>query len=149
MEAAAWHQCGKVYRARQQWDEAERHYQEAARISEERGHLAAAAQTWNQLDLLAREAGRPETMEAWNRKALEALAISQNPDPAAAEIWKRVMFVNLARVGEPPSYGRALMLWQLGRCFHVGRRPDLAIRCAREAIGILATLPSSDGLATL
>ncbi len=62
MEAAASHQLGRVYRARQQWVEAESHYREAARISEERGHLAAAAQTWNQLDLLAREAGTLETM---------------------------------------------------------------------------------------
>jgi SagB-type dehydrogenase family enzyme len=149
MEAAASHQLGRVYRARQQWDEAESHYREAARISEERGHLAAAAQTWNQLDLLAREAGKPETMEEWNRKALEALAVSRNLDPAAAEVWKRVMFVNLARVGESPSYGRAVILWQLGRCFHLGRRPELAVRCVREAIGIIATLPSSDGLASL
>ena len=146
MEAAAWHQLGKIYHEQQQWDEAERHYREAARINEERGHLTAAAQTWNQLAVLAQQAGKPETIEAWSRQALEALAVARTPDPAAAENWKKIVFVALARVGEPPSYGRAVLLWQLGRCFHIGEQPHLAIRCAREAIGITAMLAPSDGV---
>ena len=149
MEAAAWHQLGKVYHEQRQWDDAERHYREAARISEERGHLAAAAQTWSQLAALAQASGGPETIEAWSRKALAASAIPQSLDPAAADIWKRILFVTLARVGESPSYGRAVILWQLGRCFHIGSRPDLALRCAREAIGITATLAPSDDVKSL
>jgi SagB-type dehydrogenase family enzyme len=144
MEAAAWHQLGKVYHEQRRSDEAERHYREAARISEERGHLAAAAQTWNQLAALAQESGGPETIEAWSRKLLEASAVAKSIDPAAAEIWKKLIFVTLARIGESPSYARAVLLWQLGRCFHMARRPDLAVRCAREAIGIAATLAPSD-----
>ena len=108
MEAAAWHQLGRVYHERRQWDEAERHYREAARISEERGRLAAASQTWNQLAVLAQEAGKPGSGLEERRHA-------------------RFIFATLARVGESPSYGRAVILGQLGRCFHMGRRPDLAV----------------------
>ena len=57
-----------------------------------------------------------------------------------------IIVATLARVGESPSYGRAVILGQLGRCFHMGRRPDLAVACAREAIGITATLAPSDGV---
>ena len=42
-EAVAWHQLGMVFQEARQWDEAERHYREAARIKEERGNLAGAA----------------------------------------------------------------------------------------------------------
>jgi tetratricopeptide (TPR) repeat protein len=79
MEAAAWLQLGRVYHEQRQWDEAERHYREAARISAERGHLAAAAQTWNQLAVLTQEAGKPETAEGWYRKALEVDRQIGNP----------------------------------------------------------------------
>ena len=77
MEAATWHQLGKVYHARRQWDEAERHYREAARISEERGHPAAAAQTWSQL-AVSQEAGKPGRGR-WYRKALEVDRQIGNP----------------------------------------------------------------------
>src|SRR4029079_8761592 len=70
MEAAAWHQLGRVYYELQQPDQAERHYLEAARISEQRGHLAAAAHTWNQLAIVAEAAGNLEAAEEWCRKAL-------------------------------------------------------------------------------
>ena len=40
----------------------------------------------------------------------------------------------------------AVILGQLGRCFHMGRRPDLAVAYVREAIGITATLAPSDGV---
>jgi SagB-type dehydrogenase family enzyme len=183
MEAAAWHQLGKVYHALRQLDEAERHYREAARISEERGHLVAAAQTWNNLaDLLQNEPGR--LVEA-RRLAEQAVAVMQSLDPAAADSWRSyailadiadkearttadgesraalerqardyrelqrhapVIFATLARVGESPSYGRAVILGHLGRCLHLGRRTDLAVACEREAIGITDALPPSDGV---
>jgi SagB-type dehydrogenase family enzyme len=128
MEAAAWHQLGRVYHEQRKWDEAERHYREAARISEERGHLAAAVQTWNQLARLAEDAGKREAVDAW---------------------YSPVIFAALAEVGESPSYGRAVILGQLGRSFHLGRRPDLAVRCLHEAIGIAATLARDDGVKSL
>jgi SagB-type dehydrogenase family enzyme len=183
MEAAAWHQLGKVYHALRQWDEAERHYREAARISEERGHLVAAAHTWNDLaDLLQHEPAR--LVEA-RQLAEQAVAVAQNLDPSAADTWRSygiladiaekearttadgesraalelqardyrelqrhapVIFATLARVGESPSYGRAVILGHLGRCLHMGRQSDLAVACVRDAIGITDALPPSDGV---
>lgn len=60
-----------------------------------------------------------------------------------------VMLATLARTGEAPSYGRAVMLGQVGRCFHMGRRSDLAVACAREAIRITTMLTPSDGITGL
>jgi hypothetical protein len=57
-----------------------------------------------------------------------------------------VLFATLARLGESPSYGRAVILRQLGRCFFMCGRPDLAVSYVREAIGITRTLPPSGGL---
>ena len=228
MEAAAWHQLGRAYHEQRQSDEAERHYREAARISEERGHLAAAAQTWNQLAVLAEEAGKPEDAEGWYRKALEVDRRLGNPKrlghclnsarraccrtnrvaSSTRDTWPRkrspshssldargggglealrhprghhrqrgahargrrtarsalemqardyrelqrhapIVSATLARVGESPSYGRAVILGQLARCFHMGGRPDLAVRHDREAVGITATLAPSDGVKSL
>jgi SagB-type dehydrogenase family enzyme len=181
MEAAAWHQLGKVYHQQQQWGEAERHYREAARISAERGHLAAAAETWNQLaDLLQNQPGR--LVDA-RQLAEEALTVVQRLDPAATEVWKSygiladiaekearitadpeqrgaldlqardyrelhrqapVIFAVLGRLGA--SYGRAVILGQVGRCFYMGGRPDLAVAYQRDAIDITETLPPSDAI---
>jgi SagB-type dehydrogenase family enzyme len=182
MEAAAWHQLGRVYHEQRQWDEAERHYREAARISAERGHLRAAAQTWNILaDLLQEQPGR---LGDARQLAEEALGVMQSLDPAQSETWKGygiladisskeaitadgehraalemqardyrelqqhapAIVATLARLGESPSYGRAVILGQLGRSFRMGRRPDLAVAYYREAIGITATLPPGDGV---
>ena len=56
VEAAAWHQLGVVFHEQQQWQEAERHYLEAARIREQHGDLIAAQQSWDQLALLNQSA---------------------------------------------------------------------------------------------
>ena len=57
----------------QQWDEAERHYREAARIQEETTATSPARlQTWNQLAVVSQDAGKPEAAESWYRKAIEA-----------------------------------------------------------------------------
>ena len=52
----------------------------------------------------------------------------------------------LARLGDAPSYGRAVILGRLGRCFQVGGRPDLAVTQLREAIGVTGRLAPSDGV---
>jgi SagB-type dehydrogenase family enzyme len=219
MEAAAWHQLGKVHRQQRQWDAAERHYREAARLTEECGHLTASVQTLNQLAECAQEAGRPESAEAWYRRALEvtrrignptqrgqilctlaavlknqpgrlaeakslaeeALHVAQRLDPAAdtwkgyavladildqqahamsagdsrsaleaeardyREVHRRAPMISaaLARL-DTPSLGRVVLLGQLGRSVHLGRRPDPAVACFREAIRVASLIPSSD-----
>lgn len=76
VEAVAWHQLGMVFQKARQWDEAERHYRESARIKEENGNISGtngAATTWNQLAIVSRAAGKPDAAEMWYRKAIDAL----------------------------------------------------------------------------
>ena len=48
----------------------------------------------------------------------------------ATDVFKAV----LARLGEAPSYGRAVILGRLGRCFHMSGQADLAVAHLREAM---------------
>lgn len=72
MEAVAWHQLGMVFWKTQQWDEADTHFRESARIEEERGNLAGAAQSWNALAVISEGAGKPAAAELWYEKAIAA-----------------------------------------------------------------------------
>ncbi|GDY21876.1 hypothetical protein LBMAG56_32230 [Verrucomicrobiota bacterium] len=83
MEAVAWHQLGMVFEEARQWDEAERHYRESARIEEERGNLAGAAQTWNQLANVNILAGKPDAAERWYRKAIKTMQQERSGDLGA------------------------------------------------------------------
>jgi len=103
-----------------------------------------AAEAWKSYGILAdiidKEARN--TTDDERRAALEM----QARDYREVQRHAPVILDTLARVGESPSYGRAVILGQLGRCFHMGRRPDLAVACTREAIGITALLSASDGV---
>jgi len=55
----------------------------------------------------------------------------------------------LGRLGVAPSYGRAVILGQLGRCWWMATRLDLAVPCLHEALGVVALLRSSDDVAAL
>ena len=73
-ESIVWHQLGIVFQKAGDWDEAEKHYREAARIKEEHGMISGpngAATTWNQLAYLGLLTGKPEAAEMWLRKAIE------------------------------------------------------------------------------
>lgn len=141
MEAAACHQIGRIYHKQHQPDQAERHYREAARISEDRGRMDQAAQTWNDLAvLLQNQPDRVAEARQLTEKARNYREVQRHAP---------VLFATLARLGESPSYGRAVILRQLGRCFFMCGRPDLAVAYVREAIGITTTLPPSDGLKAL
>ncbi|CAN5455493.1 hypothetical protein BH24GEM3_BH24GEM3_16760 [soil metagenome] len=78
MEAVAWHQLGIVYRQSRQWEDAERHYREAARLKEKHRWIIGpngAVRTWNELATVCEAAGKPEAAELWYRRALEALRV--------------------------------------------------------------------------
>ena len=51
----------------------------------------------------------------------------------ATEIFEAI----LTRLGKAPSYGRAVILGRLGRCFYVDGRPDLAVERTRTQYAIL------------
>jgi SagB-type dehydrogenase family enzyme len=105
----------------------------------------------------------PTAAEVWKTYGIladiidkEARTIAEDERRAALEVQARdyrevqrhapLIFATLARVGESPGYGRAVILGQLGRCFYMGTRPDLAVVCLREAISITATLAQNDGV---
>src|SRR3990172_764818 len=50
------------------------------------------------------------------------------------------------RLGEAPSYGRAVIFGRLGRCFHMAGRPDLAVGHLRQAMAVTETLAPSEGV---
>jgi len=63
-EAIDWHQLGRVAQEAREWDEAERCYKESLGLDERLGDLAGAAQTCNQLAIVAKGAGRPAEANA-------------------------------------------------------------------------------------
>src|SRR6266540_6410137 len=68
--------------------------------------------------------------------------LDQGEVDRAAEVFAAI----LARQGDAPSYGRAVILGRLGRCFHMGGRPDLAVQHVREALGVIGQLAPSGGV---
>ena len=107
----------------------------------------AAADIWSHYGILASiiEKEARATADGERRAALDM----QARDYRELQRHAPIIFATLARLGGSPSYGMAVILGQLGRCFHMGRRPDLAVACVREAIGITATLAPSDGVNAL
>ena len=106
-----------------------------------------ATENWKNYGILA-DIVDNEAREAVDGERRTALEL-QAHDYRELQRHAPVLFATLARVGQSPSYGRAVILGQLGRCFHMGRRPDLAIPYHREALGITAVLAPSDGVTGL
>jgi len=81
-EATMHHSLGVEYQEMRRWDDAERHYRQAARITEEHNHItgpSGAASTWAQLGALNLLTGRPQDAEDWFRKALAVTAKGSAP----------------------------------------------------------------------
>jgi len=95
-----------------------------------------------------RARARPESSEdgsqAWHvaEGKYGQQLLDQGQVGQATEVFEAV----LARLGDTPSYGRAVILGRLGRCFYVDGRPDLAVRHVREALNVLGRLAPSDGV---
>ena len=112
-----------------------------------------AAETWKNYGVLADITDKEArtTPDDERRAVLEM----QSRDYRELQRHAPVIFAALAQLdksaesGESPSYGRAVLLGQLGRCFHMGRRPDLAVPYFRDAIRMTATLAPSDGVKSL
>jgi SagB-type dehydrogenase family enzyme len=63
----------------------------------------------------------------------------------ATQVFENV----LARLGAAPGYPRAVVLGQLGRCLHLGGRPEFAMARLREALQIAGALPPSAAVTEL
>jgi len=72
---------------------------------------------------------------------LASIAAGVVPD---LERYAPVIVATLARLGVAPTYGRAVLLGHLGRCWYAVGRPDLAVPSLRDALGVVDALPSSD-----
>lgn len=55
----------------------------------------------------------------------------------------------LARLGSHATYTRAVVLGRVARCWQMADRIDVAVRYLREALGVTAVLPPSDGVKAL
>ena len=60
----------------------------------------------------------------------------------ATEVFEAI----LARLDDAPSYGRAVMLGRLGRCFYIGGRFDLSVQRLRDGLDVIGRLAPSDGV---
>lgn len=88
----------------------------------------------------AGEAGSQAWYLAQSSRGMQLLDDRRVAD--AAEVFRAV----LEKLGDAPSYERAVTLTRLGRCFEAGGRPDLAARHQRDAIDVLDQLEQPDGV---
>ena len=99
---------------------------------------------WKTYGILAKISDKEAatTADGERRAALHA----QARDYRELERHAPLILATLARLGEAPTCGRAVILGRLGRCFRMGGRPDLALVHLREALGVTASLPPGEGL---
>jgi SagB-type dehydrogenase family enzyme len=88
----------------------------------------------------------------------ENMAAGLEDGPSKAELQARAgdyrqlaQFVpqflrTLAQMAEGPSYGRAVILGRLGRCFLVGGHPELGVAPLRQAVGLAGQLGRATAL---
>jgi tetratricopeptide (TPR) repeat protein len=140
-EAVSWHQLGRVAEEQAQSvaqsggaqhaaplrAEAERCYRESLTLEERRGNLAGAAQTCNQLAIVAEGAGRPAEAAGWYQRAI-AIAERMNDDKNLATMLNNLAYLLLAEV-------------RAGRMGH--ERLAEACGSAERALAIRETLDAS------
>jgi tetratricopeptide (TPR) repeat protein len=91
-EATSWYLLGIVCTKGQQWEQADRACRESAKIREQRGDVAGAAETYAQLAVLNVAMNKPTEAEAWYRKAL------QGYQAVGDKRYKSVALFNLANL---------------------------------------------------
>jgi tetratricopeptide (TPR) repeat protein len=81
-EAVVQHQLGLAFQRARQWEQAEQHYRESARLKEQHGMFGGqngVETTWNQLAIVNTSAGKPEAAETWYRKAIDGFRSIGDP----------------------------------------------------------------------
>src|SRR5262245_52881077 len=91
--------------------------------------------------------GRDDGSEAWY--VAEGKRGQQLLDRGQVAQATKVFESILERLGDAPSYGLAVILGRLGRCFYMGGRPDLAVQRVREALNVLGGVAPSEGVKSL
>ena len=134
-------------------------------LQDQPGRLAGARQLAEEALGVAQRVD-PAAAEAWRVYGILADIIDKEARADASGEWRSALDMQardyrelqqrapaiaaaLARTDRSPSLARAVLLGQLGRCLFMGRRPDLAVACYREAIRLAATLAAGDGVQAL
>ncbi len=97
--------------------------------------------------IAARAEPGPMTSEPWY--VAEGQRGQQLLDRGEAGKAKEIFEAILARLGDAPTYGRAVILERLGRCLQLDGRPELAPALFREALTVLGSLTQSDNVRSL
>jgi SagB-type dehydrogenase family enzyme len=86
-------------------------------------------------------------------RCLDALGslFSSHPARMTPELarYAPVVFATMGRLGTAATYGRAVLLGHLGRCWAVAGQPDLAVHSIRDALDVIRRLPPSDDVKSL
>jgi len=162
-------ELGDALRGAGRYDEAREAYEAALATARELHDVGAEAVELGRLGALA--AARGDTHEACSRfesarrlfeqagdaqhvqRCLDALAgllasIAAGAFPDLAR-YAPVIVATLGRLGVAPTYGRAVLLGHLGRCWCVVGRVDLAVQSIRDALGVIDRLPPTDAVKSL
>jgi SagB-type dehydrogenase family enzyme len=157
-------ELGDAFRARGEYKEARVAYEAALTIAGELhdrggeavelgrlGALAAARgdghEAFTRFELARRlfqETGDTRQLERCLGALASLLASVAAPDFPELARHAPVIFATLGRLDVAPSYGRAVIVGHLGRCWWTVKRLDLAVASVSEAIGIIAALPVTD-----
>jgi SagB-type dehydrogenase family enzyme len=160
---------GDALRAAGQFGQARQAYEAALAITRERHDVRGEAVELGRLGALAAAEGNTRDaascFESARRlfeqvgdtrqlarclDALTSLVVSDSAlDVPEFARHAPVIFGTLARLGAAPSYGRAVLLGHLGRCWWVAGRLHLALASIGEALGVIAALPPSDDVSSL
>ena len=101
----------------------------------------------DRLTARAQAAASDQSSRAWilaqSQRGVQLLAAGRAAE--AAQVFQAI----LSRLGDEPSYERALTLDQLGRCLASGGRPDLAAGLYREGFAVVEKLEQSDAVKRL
>ena len=112
------------------------------------------------------QAGDPPSPEVWRHYGILADVVEREAARAAddqrrveleaqARAYRELhrhaprIAAALARLDDASSYARAVILERLGQCFRIGRRPDRAIACLRDALGVTEKLGPGDEVRSL
>jgi tetratricopeptide (TPR) repeat protein len=107
MEAASWHQLGRVAATTNNWEEAERCYRESLKLREQINDAGGMAQTCNQLANVAIGTGRLDDAERWFLHALDGFEKTGQENHAAASAYNLAgLYLTQGRLAEAEQYAK-------------------------------------------
>jgi tetratricopeptide (TPR) repeat protein len=152
LEAAAYHQIGRIAEGKRDFDLAEVWYRKSLKIKEKQGNEHGAANTYGQLGNMAQEKRDFDSAEIWYKKALEifekqgnehgtassyhqlGIIAEEKRDFDSAESWYRKSLEIKEKQGN--EHGAAISYHQLGRIAQEKRDFDSAESWYKKSLEI-------------